>query len=952
MPSLLTSAQLTLVDLNDAIISGTAPASPVVGTLWLDDSVPASPRLKKWNGTSWVDQPIDLKYLDPNADGKIEDHEITLANISDDNKLSRADRIYLKDKITAITGIVPADTLTSLPTLTSLDSGLVGEVYSLRKQALNAGLLSSDASYAALGTEYDNLRVYLGSLTPKPWDVGTTNAKVATNVVSSIFRDKWLKYYTAADKLAEAIAAKLKKNVEESTKEAEDADTQLRQDLRLTAALPTSIKQDANGITAYTSDPNKYARMDYRGLYIAGGAIQISGGLPDSQIASAGAWNKQGTYIDATGVYTGIVEANQISVAGGKLTDAQIGSAAQWNNQGTYIDQNGIYTGNITWNQGAGGTLALGGLDNANGELTVLDDEGSAKIRLSNSDAGFGEISADYLRDARNVILKTDEGDRLFDSDSGYYKVYVDGDQGSDTTGDGTRDNPYESIQHAINNVPRFLDFDCYVNIHPCATPYNENIQIQGFKGEGVMRLRSWLKDVRYIRDWSTGNSKNTGNHWVELRAVDAGGTNRALNKSVSSNGSTSSFARLTDGNTDYNQYGSSDNGTSPAYAQVDLGAVYDLHYFDVMRYYGDARYYKDIKTEVSTNGSTWRTIWDNSKMAGNFYEIGEYKPRSPFINGRIHAYSCDNIEIDRLHVDSRSTGTSPFFFYNCSYASCLRTIGIASSSIDYVYYSNSSYLRLSGTESEGGSTASICSAYGSRVDIFSDNWGGDNPYSILAYSSSIVAGSGTIPYGDTGATKLNNGGIFATNWTSSSFKKGFYSKPVVVDPTPPPPPPPQPKTSTWTSTDSESWRPNFGGQWYGGRDVIQGAWAGYGVYEGYWFFDDKVRAAVAGKSISRIRVYMTRNNSGGISGAVPVYIRAHQYSTRTGAGSAPTYYGTASTAASFKWGESKWVTLNSNFHTYFASNSCRGIMIYFNSTSTSFYARMSGTAKIEITYT
>lgn len=312
MPSLVTSAQLTLVDLNDAIIAGTAPASPVVDTLWIDTSL-SPPRLKKWNGSAWIEQQIDLKYLDPNADGKIEDHEVTFANILDDNKLSIQDRTFLKDKITAIVGLVQADTATTLPTLASLDGGLVGEVYSLRKQALNVGLLSSDAAYVALGTEYNNLKAHLDTLTPRPWDTGATNKKVATSITSSIFRDKWLKYYTAADKLAEAIAAKVKKNADDATKAAEDADALLRQDLKLTAPLPTSIKQDANGITAYTADPLKYARLDYRGLYIAGGAIQISGGLPDSQIANASKWNGQGTYIDQNGVYTGVVSANQIT---------------------------------------------------------------------------------------------------------------------------------------------------------------------------------------------------------------------------------------------------------------------------------------------------------------------------------------------------------------------------------------------------------------------------------------------------------------------------------------------------------------------------------------------------------------------------------------------------------------------------------------------------------------
>src|SRR5690606_26422235 len=58
----------------------------------------------------------------------------------------------------------------------------------------------------------------------------------------------------------------------------EVTDSLLRNDLRLTSPLPTSISMNQDGITAYTThDPNAYARLDHRGLYIRNGAIQIDG---------------------------------------------------------------------------------------------------------------------------------------------------------------------------------------------------------------------------------------------------------------------------------------------------------------------------------------------------------------------------------------------------------------------------------------------------------------------------------------------------------------------------------------------------------------------------------------------------------------------------------------------------------------------------------------------------
>lgn len=50
---------------------------------------------------------------------------------------------------------------------------------------------------------------------------------------------------------------------------------ELREDLRLTAPLPSSLRLDENGFTAYQADTSKFARMDYRGLYVQGGAIDI-----------------------------------------------------------------------------------------------------------------------------------------------------------------------------------------------------------------------------------------------------------------------------------------------------------------------------------------------------------------------------------------------------------------------------------------------------------------------------------------------------------------------------------------------------------------------------------------------------------------------------------------------------------------------------------------------------
>lgn len=202
--------QLTLTDLNDAIISGTAPTNPILGSLWIDESI-SPKKLKKWNGSSWA---IIGEVLDDGTGAIIEDVTETLGNMANDNILNYNERQVIKDKLTDIIGYVIADTTTTLPTTSTLDAGLKGNFYMYRKRALNAGLLSSDAKYTAVATKYNDLKTYLEGLTPiDAWDLRTANQNTNITVTKSTFRDKWLQYYLAIEDLAEATTQKLKDNV-------------------------------------------------------------------------------------------------------------------------------------------------------------------------------------------------------------------------------------------------------------------------------------------------------------------------------------------------------------------------------------------------------------------------------------------------------------------------------------------------------------------------------------------------------------------------------------------------------------------------------------------------------------------------------------------------------------------------------------------------------------------
>lgn len=102
----------------------------------------------------------------------------------------------------------------------------------------------------------------------------------------------------------------------------------IRNDLRLTAALPTSISLNASGITATTTtDPLKFARLDHRGLYIQNGALQIT--------STDGTTVIDGSGVNASKIYTGSLSGINMSIGTG--------------NSIFKADANGIYLGNANF---------------------------------------------------------------------------------------------------------------------------------------------------------------------------------------------------------------------------------------------------------------------------------------------------------------------------------------------------------------------------------------------------------------------------------------------------------------------------------------------------------------------------------------------------------------------------------------------------------------------------
>jgi hypothetical protein len=122
-------------------------------------------------------------------------------------------------------------------------------------------------------------------------------------------------------------------------------DSTLRSNLNLTAPLPTSLKLDSSGITATTSDPTKFARLDYRGLYIENGAIQIK--------STDGT-----TFVDGSGVKAEYLTGTYIT--GKTIRTAASGSRIELSGTGlTTYGVNGIYKNGFCLNSGSFSQMKL-----------------------------------------------------------------------------------------------------------------------------------------------------------------------------------------------------------------------------------------------------------------------------------------------------------------------------------------------------------------------------------------------------------------------------------------------------------------------------------------------------------------------------------------------------------------------------------------------------------------
>ena len=199
----------------------------------------------------------------------------------------------------------------------------------------------------------------------------------------------------------------------------------VRADLRLTAPLPTNLALNGEGITAtVTGNPSKFTRLDYRGLYIQNGALDIrtgtsltrgvifdgnglrgynSSGTKTFDIDSNGNAMFGGALNAATGTFSG-----NLSAAGGSFSgslNAATGSFSGSLNAATGTF-GGVYTGTINADQFRGSSFTIG---YGTGSTMTLTSILGSHVLSSSDSAGMA------IQSNNSLSLRA----------SGYYGVYV-----------------------------------------------------------------------------------------------------------------------------------------------------------------------------------------------------------------------------------------------------------------------------------------------------------------------------------------------------------------------------------------------------------------------------------------------------------------------------------------------------------------------------------------------
>lgn len=361
MSNIVVRSRLSITDLNDQISGATAPSNPDENSLWLDTST-SPPVLKYWNGNDWIPQRLDISGLDPDLSVTIETIESTMGNMANDNMLDINERGIVVDNLYEIIGYVISNETNApatLPTVATLEASKKGNLYQTRATAKSAGISTSASSYVAVETTYNALSTYLMNMTPiKPWDVTTANKDKFVTVVKETYRQVWLNYYLAIQKLVEDTALQVKQQID-------DHDDRI---LTVSAGIETlkdslkfyaSKKEVEDTLTSYPTKTEMDAAIEVKADEINLGVKEVKESVDNMEIGGRNLLDKSASPqfssyqsatitrdLNQTVTEWGATDAVKHTVTGGTGTDATIVGTLRSNIK-TTVEKGKKYTHSI-----------------------------------------------------------------------------------------------------------------------------------------------------------------------------------------------------------------------------------------------------------------------------------------------------------------------------------------------------------------------------------------------------------------------------------------------------------------------------------------------------------------------------------------------------------------------------------------------------------------------------
>ncbi len=148
--------------------------------------------------------------------------------------------------------------------------------------------------------------------------------------------------------------------------------------------------------------------------------------------------------------------------------------------------------------QGIQGERGLRGEQGPEGPRGMTGDKGDKGEDGKNADYEIVESMIDSnIEPIQNNVSKVEKNmDKVYKELTSSVNIYVRPD-GHDETGDGSTNNPFKTIQKAVNTIPKLIEKDHFVKV--AEGEYDEEVTIKGISGSAV-----WISREDGIVDPST----------------------------------------------------------------------------------------------------------------------------------------------------------------------------------------------------------------------------------------------------------------------------------------------------------------------------------------------------------------------------------------------------------------------------------------------------------------